>query len=88
MRQLVTDRALLRRMKQTAVEAKDYVAIFFCESLLAVVKNLLPDDSDPSGPDLDATIMIEAPGDEDPPDVAQSEALIASMPGLVARLKV
>lgn len=87
-RQLVLDREMLRQMHATAVAARNHVEAFFCDCLLDAVRELLPDDVEPAGADLRATVIVRAVEAQEVPDVAPEEELVAVLSQLVEALKV
>lgn len=87
-RQLVVDRGMLRSMHSAALAARNHVEAFFCDCLLAAVRELLPDDVEPTGADLRATVIINSVEGCDVPDVTPEEELLAALAQLVEGLKV
>lgn len=88
MRQLVLDREMLRRMRAAASESRNHVEVFFCECLLTAVRELLPDDAEPTGADLRATVIVSAVEAQEVQDVTPEEELLAVLGQLVEALKV
>jgi hypothetical protein len=87
MHQLVTDRALLRRMREEAERKRNYVEVHFCDALLATVREILPDNCEPTGFDLKATVILRE-AEEAPPPPDATEEFITALAGLVDALKV
>eukprot|EP00892_Ulva_mutabilis_P003589 jgi/Ulvmu1/1601/UM111_0029.1 len=87
MRQLVVDRAMLRGMHSAAVAARNHVEAFFCDCLLAAVRELLPDDMEPTGADLLATVIVNAVETAESLDVAPEDELLAALAQIVQSLK-
>lgn len=79
---------MLRQMHATAVAARNHVEAFFCDCLLDAVRELLPDDVEPAGADLRATVIVRAVEAQEVPDVAPEEELVAVLSQLVEALKV
>lgn len=87
-RQLVHDRELLRQMQSAAIQSRNHVEAFFCDCLLAAVRELLPDDVKPTGADLRATVTVRAVEPQDVPETTPEEELSAVLSQLVDALKV
>lgn len=86
MQQILTDRTVLRAMRAEAESARNYVEKYFCDTLLAVISDLLPDDHEPSGVELRCTVMLKAVEQLEEPD--EREDFLSKLGELVDALKV
>lgn len=86
MQQILTDRTLLRETRSAAEAARNYVETYFCDTLLAVISELLPDDHEPCGVELRSTVMIKAAEPVEEPD--ETEEFLCKLGELVDALKV
>ena len=75
-------------MQSAAIQSRNHVEMFFCECLLAAVRELLPDDVEPTGADLRATVIVRAVEPQDVQETTPEEELLAVLSQLVDALKV
>jgi hypothetical protein len=85
LQQILIDRKMLRDMHAEAEKARNYVEMYFCDALLAVISELLPDDHEPSGHELHSIVMIKADGPVAEPD--EAEEFLSRLGELVDALK-
>lgn len=86
MQQILTDRTMLRSMRSEAEAARNYVETYFCNALLAVISELLPEDHEPCGLELRSTVMLKVAEVVEEPD--ETEEFLYRLAELVDALKV
>jgi hypothetical protein len=86
MRQVLTDRTMLRSMHAEAKAARNYTEMHFCDALLALIAEVLPDNHQPSGLELSTRVMTRAYEPVMEPN--ETEEFLGKLGELVEALKV